>query len=102
MEGVSVSIRRTFALSVVVSLLAAVPSAAAEEHVTPYKTTVSTEEAQLIADQTGAELDHVGFDPSESMQHLNLELFPSQAAKLAGEGFALQEQTLPKLAPKAA
>ena len=94
--------RRTFALSVVVSLFAAAPAVAAEEHVTPYKTTVSTEEAQFIADQTGTELDHVGFDPSENTQHLNLELFPSQAAKLAGEGFELQEQTLPKLGPKAA
>ena len=56
----------------------------------------------MIADQTGTELDHVGFDPSENTQHLNLELFPSQAAKLADEGFELQQQVLPKLGPKAA
>ena len=88
-----------FALSVVVSLLAASPAlAATEEHVTPYKTTVSLEEAQLIADQTGTELDHVGYDGKSATQHLNLELFPSQATQLEDEGFELQEQvTLPKL-----
>ena len=90
--------RRVFALSAGFVLLAASPAlASTEEHVTPYQTTVSLEEAQLIADQTGTELDHVGYDGKSATQHLNLELFPSQAAKLEADGFDLQEQTLPKL-----
>ena len=35
-------------------------------------------------------------------QHLNLELFPSQAAKLEAKGFELQAADAPKLGPKAA
>ena len=89
--------RRVFALSVGFVLLAASPAlAAAEEHVTPYTTTVSLEEAQLIADQTGTELDHVGYDGKSATQHLNLELFPSQATELEDEGFDLNQVTLPE------
>jgi hypothetical protein len=95
--------RAAFALSVGFVLLGASPAlATTEEHVTPYTTTVSLEEAQLIADQTGTELDHVGYDGKSAIQHLNLELFPSQAEQLAGKGFELNQVTLPKLAPKVA
>src|SRR3954463_15977266 len=95
--------RRVFALSAGFVLLAASPAlASTEEHLTPYQTTVSLEEAQLIQDQTGTELDHAGYDGKSAEQHLSLDLFPSQAAKLEDEGFDLTQVTLPKLGPKAA
>jgi murein tripeptide amidase MpaA len=83
-------------------LLAASPAVAAEEHIQPYTTSVSLDEAQFIADEVGVELDHVGYDGKSATQHLNLELFPSQAPDLESKGIDLAAQTLPKLAPKAA
>lgn len=94
--------RRALALSVgLVALASASPALAADEHLEAYTATVSTEDAQFIADQVGLELDHAGFDGDQSTQHLSLALFPSQAEDLESKGIDLTEQPLPKLAPKA-
>src|SRR3954451_3619345 len=90
-------------MSVALLLLAgAAPARAAEEHIQPYTATVFRADAQYIGQEAGVDLAEGGYDGDSATQHLDLELFPSQAAGLEAKGIELTAQTLPKLAPKAA
>src|SRR3954447_20390748 len=94
---------RATGLSVALLLLAgAAPARAAEEHIQPYTATVSRADAQYIGQEAGVDLAEAGYDGDSATQHLDLELFPSQAADLDAKGIELSAQTLPKLGPKAA
>ena len=90
---------RTFALSVVVSLLAASPALAAgptDEKLQPYQATVSRDQAGIVAD-SGIELDHAGFNGNiTGEQKLELALTATQAADLEAKGVALTAEALPK------
>jgi hypothetical protein len=82
-------------------VVASSASAAGNEYLKPYRTTVDDAGAGILHD-AGVDVAHTGYKPGRGSQTIEIPLTPSEAERLEDRGVELQEVELePPTAPKA-